>query len=94
VFITITPYVPASWEIESPFGLVYPCTTREKSDACPATGGGHEPVAAAVVAMADLFPASSSATTPSVYDLPHESDATVSAVDAVDELLTPSTNTS
>ena len=51
-------------------------------------------MAASAVAMADLFRASSSATTPSVYDVPHRSGATVSAVEAVDELLTPSTNTS
>ena len=39
--ITITPYLPASSEIESPFGLVYPYTTREKTDTCPAAGGGQ-----------------------------------------------------
>ena len=72
MFITITPYAPASWEIESPFGLVYPCTTREKSDGCPVAMGGQGNVLTVALAGRERRPPRL-ATIPSRYRVPHAS---------------------
>jgi hypothetical protein len=51
--------------------------------------GGHALVVALTVARADRFPAASTASTPSVYELPHERPATVPCVVEDDDTLVP-----
>jgi hypothetical protein len=59
----------------------------------PGTVGGdvsvHALVRALTVARADRFPAASTASTPSVYELPHERPATVPCVVEDDDTLVP-----
>ena len=57
------------------------CARREPVGVDGADVSGHAVVVTVVVAVADTLPAASSATTPSVYDVPHSMPVTVKLVD-------------